>query len=70
MAAQIGCNLVMENKPKIRLRSAERVSGGLIITFDDGKSALYSASLLRDTFLQAEELTDPNWDEPNDTQRV
>jgi hypothetical protein len=70
MAAQIGCNLVMENKPKIRVRSAERVGGGLIITFDDGKSALYSASLLRDTFSQAEELKEPNWDDLNDTQRV
>jgi hypothetical protein len=70
MGAQIGCNLVMEHKPKIRVRSAERVSRGLIITFDDGKSALYSASLLRDTFLQTEELTDPDWDELNDTQRV
>jgi hypothetical protein len=53
----------MENQPKIRVRSAERVSRGLIITFDDGKSALYSASLLRDMFSQAAELKEADWDD-------
>jgi hypothetical protein len=53
----------VEDQTKIRIRSAERVSGGLIITFDDGKSGLYSASLLRDTFSQAEELKETAWDD-------
>jgi hypothetical protein len=55
--------LAVEDQTKIRIRSAERVSGGLIITFDDGKSALYSASLLRDAFSQAEQLKETAWDD-------
>ena len=63
MPAQVPCNLVMDNQPKIRVRSAERVSRGLIITFDDGKSVLYSAALLRDAFSQAEELKETDRDD-------
>ena len=63
MPAQVHCNLVMEIPPKIRVRSAERVSKGVIITFDDGKSALYSASLLRDMFSQAAELKEADWND-------
>jgi hypothetical protein len=39
-----------------RVISADRIDGGLIITFDDGRCAVYSASLLFDTFAQAEEV--------------
>jgi hypothetical protein len=53
----------MEIQPKIRVRSAERVSKDVIITFDDGKSALYSASLLRDMSSQAAELKEADWND-------
>jgi hypothetical protein len=35
---------------------AERLNGGVIIVFDDGKCAFYSATLLRTTFPQAVEV--------------
>ncbi len=35
------------------LLAAERLNGGVIITFDDGKCAVYSASLLYATLDQA-----------------
>jgi hypothetical protein len=38
--------------------AAERVDGSAIVTFAAGKSALYSARLLYETFSQAEDLTD------------
>ena len=63
MPDKVHCNLVMETPPKIRVRSAERVSKGVIITFDDGKSALYSASLLREMFSQAAELKEADWND-------
>ena len=39
-----------------RIVSAEKLSGGAVITFDDGVSALYSAPLLRFVLEHAEEL--------------
>ena len=39
-----------------RIVHAERLEGGIIITFDDGKCAVYSDSLLQDTYFQADEL--------------
>ena len=60
----------MKIQSEVRVRSAERVSRGLIITFDDGKCALYSAALLRDAFPQAEELTETDWTSADDTQRL
>jgi hypothetical protein len=42
------------NTPAVpRLLEAEILGGGVIITFDDGKCAIYSASLLYATFDQA-----------------
>jgi hypothetical protein len=41
-----------------RVLSADRASGGVIITFDDGKCAVYSASLLHATLGQAELIPD------------
>jgi hypothetical protein len=51
----------METKPEPRVVSAEKLSRGVVITFDDGKSGLYSASLLHETFPQAEELKETGW---------
>jgi hypothetical protein len=48
----------MEPTAAPRVIYAERLNGGVIITFDDGKCALYSASLLHVTFSQAEEVKD------------
>ncbi len=41
-------------KPKII--NAEGVSDGVIVLFDDGRCALYNASLLLDTFARAKEV--------------
>jgi hypothetical protein len=46
----------MDIQREPRVISADRLSKGIVITFDDGKSALYSASLLRRTLPQAEQL--------------
>ena len=46
----------METRRIPRITSAERLDGGVAVTFEDGNSALYSAHLLFDTFPQAEEL--------------
>jgi len=47
-----------------RIISAERLSDGVVVAFDDGKCALFSASLLHATIPQAEDLTDlPNPDD-------
>jgi hypothetical protein len=35
---------------------AEKLSDGVLITFEDGKCALYSAALLLETFPQAQEI--------------
>jgi hypothetical protein len=39
-----------------RIIGAERLRDGVVITFEDGKSALYSASLLQSFFSQALEM--------------
>jgi hypothetical protein len=46
----------METQGAPHVISADRISRGVVITFDDGKCALYSSDLLRGTFPQAEEL--------------
>jgi DUF971 family protein len=46
----------MENSPEPCVIEVDRLDGGVIITFDDGKSAFYSASLLRSAFPQAKEV--------------
>ena len=43
-------------KPDPRIVHVERLDGGVIITFDDGKCAVYSAALLYATFPQADEV--------------
>jgi len=42
---------------------AERLGGGVIITFDDGRCAVYSALLLHNTFPQATEVKDSDTEE-------
>jgi hypothetical protein len=46
----------MKTKLHPRIKDAERLNGGVIITFDDGKCAVYSATLLRTIFPQADEV--------------
>jgi hypothetical protein len=41
-----------------RIVSADRTDRGVIVTFADGKSALYPDSLLRAVYLKAEILSD------------
>ena len=40
----------------IRIRIAERLNDGLVITFTDGRCAFYSALLLSFLFMQADQL--------------
>lgn len=40
-----------------RVTSADRMGGGLVITFENGKTAVYSAALLKQTFQHAQEIT-------------
>jgi hypothetical protein len=55
----------METGSQSRVRYAEIVGRGLIITFTDGKCALFPADLLYSTLPQAEELLElPDEAEP------
>ncbi len=38
----------------VRVRSAERVSDGVLITFDDGQCGFFSDELMRATLAQAQ----------------
>ncbi|WP_263385623.1 hypothetical protein [Granulicella arctica] len=50
----------METPSAPRIVSAERLNGGVIIAFEDGKCAVYSAALLYATFSHAEHvITEP-----------
>jgi hypothetical protein len=52
----------METKPAHHIAIAERMNGGVLIEFDSGESAIYSASLLYSVLAKAEPLPD---DSPN-----
>ena len=54
----------METTIAPRILYAERLRGGVVITFEDGKSALYPAALMYDMLPQAERL-----DEGESTER-
>ena len=41
-----------------RIAHAERLNGGVVVTFDDGRSVLYSAALLLSCLSEAKELFD------------
>ncbi len=47
-------HLSMTNPSSPRVASADRMDGGLIITFEDGQCGIYSAALLLATLPQAE----------------
>lgn len=46
----------MKTDSQPRIIYAERLGDGVVITFEDGKTAIYSASLLRSFFTKAREL--------------
>jgi hypothetical protein len=46
----------MKSDPEPRIVDAEKLDGGVILTFQDGKTAVYSGLLLRRVFSQAKEL--------------
>jgi hypothetical protein len=48
----------MDTRPTPRVVSVERLQSGVIIDFEDGKSAVYSASLLYSVLSRAERLPD------------
>jgi hypothetical protein len=55
----------MESAPHSRVKYAEIVSRGIVITFADGKCALFPADLLYATLPQAQELLElPDETEP------
>lgn len=53
----------MKELTEPRVIEAERAASGVLITFNDGSCALYSAGLLRDVFGMAEEIPDDLPDE-------
>jgi hypothetical protein len=48
--------------PPFRVRSAELFRDGVIVTFSDGKSALFSSDFLHASLAQAQDLTDQGTD--------
>lgn len=56
----------MEKAGSPRVISAERNAGSVIIAFDDGKCAVYSADLLLSIFNHAEAVLERNDDSPLD----
>jgi hypothetical protein len=56
----------MADSPTNRVRSAELFRDGIIITFVDGRSALFSADLLYTTLSQAQELSENDEEEATD----
>ena len=46
----------MNTSPQLQILYAERMMNGIVISFSDGKSALYSGSLLRSMFHHAQEI--------------
>jgi hypothetical protein len=40
------------------VRSADLMGGGLVITFENGKTAVYSSALLKQMFPYAQDITD------------
>jgi DUF971 family protein len=48
----------METPANPRVISSDKMDGGVVVSFDDGKTALYSASLLRAMLPQAKQMND------------
>jgi hypothetical protein len=55
--------LLMETQIELRILSADRMESGLLITFNDGRSAIYSTSFLYAAFGQAEDVSSQPEDE-------
>ncbi len=53
----------MEPHPERRIVFADRLDNSVVIGFDDGKTALYSAALLYATLPNAQEMIEPGDDE-------
>jgi hypothetical protein len=49
----------MEIPPEPRVVYVERLGGGVVIGFEDGRTALYSAAFLHSVFEGAQELSEP-----------
>ena len=47
-------SFLMEARPEPRVIFSDRIDGGMVIGFDDGKTAYYSAALLYTTLPQAQ----------------
>jgi hypothetical protein len=55
----------MPESSSCRVRFAELLRDGVVITFTDGKSALFSADFLHASLPQAQELSENDEDELN-----
>jgi hypothetical protein len=56
----------MKTDPQPRIVEAERMTDGILITFEDGKCAVFSSPLLYATLPQARHLEvseEPDWDQ-------
>ncbi len=54
----------MASRPEPRILSSDRLDNAIVVSFEDGRTALFSAILLDSTFAQAEDLTDlPAYDD-------
>lgn len=58
-----GAEFSMETKSNPRVVVADRVDGGVFIEFADGKSGLYSSSLLYEILPRAEQVVQTELDE-------
>ena len=56
----------MKNDATPKIIDAERISGGLVVPFSDGKSVLYSAAQLHATATEVETIN-PTVKEPKST---
>jgi hypothetical protein len=53
----------METRPAFRIVYVDRLDNRVVIGFDDGKTALYSANLLYSIVETAQEMVEPEDDE-------
>jgi hypothetical protein len=53
---------VMKDAAPPRIAFVDRVEDGVVITFDDGRCAIYSSTLLRQYLAQAKEVADSDMD--------
>jgi hypothetical protein len=53
----------MEENCTLHITHVEKMKAGIIVTFEDGRCAIYSAALLLATFPQADEVQDVGWDD-------